>query len=203
MLEYAVLTFGALFAMVDPLGAIPAFLAMTPQNSAAERQRMARTACLVAGFVMAAFAGLGNIIFKVFGITLPALQIAGGLILLLAALDMLRAQRSPLKETVEEKAEGEAKDNVAVTPLGIPMLSGPGAITTAMVLHQKAGTHLRGAVFFACLAVVMALSYAILYVSAAGAKRLSPTFMNIMERLMGILLAALGVQFILVGLKLG
>ncbi|MFA6317396.1 MAG: MarC family protein, partial [Elusimicrobiota bacterium] len=119
------------------------------------------------------------------------------------ALDMLRAQRSPLKETAEEKEEGTAKDDVAVTPLGIPMLSGPGAITTAMVLFHKGGTPLRGLVFFAVLAVVMALSYGILYASAAGAKRLSPTFMNIMERLMGLLLAALGVQFILVGLKLG
>jgi multiple antibiotic resistance protein len=203
MLEYSLLTFGALFAMVDPLGAIPAFLAMTPQNTAAERQRMALTATLVAGGVMAAFAGLGNVIFKVFGITLAALQIAGGLILLLAALDMLRAQRSPLKETAEEKQEGVIKDDIAVTPLGIPMLSGPGAITTAMVLFHKAGTPGRMVVFFACLVVVMVLSYGILYVSAAGARRLSPTFMNIMERLMGILLAALGVQFILVGLKLG
>ncbi|MBI4677853.1 MAG: NAAT family transporter [Elusimicrobia bacterium] len=203
MIEYAVLTFGALFAMVDPIGAIPAFLAMTPHNTAAQRQRMALTATLVAGFVMAAFAALGNLIFKVFGITLPALQIAGGLILLLAALDMLRAKRSPLKETAEEKEEGVVKDDIAVTPLGIPMLSGPGAITTAMVLFHKAGTPGRGAMFFVCLAVIMALSYGILYASAAGARRLSPTFMNIMERLMGILLAALGVQFILTGLKLG
>ena len=203
MLEYSLLTFGALFAMVDPLGAIPAFLAMTPQNTAAERQRMALTATLVAGGVMAAFAGLGNVIFKVFGITLAALQIAGGLILLLAALDMLRAQRSPLKETAEEKQEGVIKDDIAVTPLGIPMLSGPGAITTAMVLFHKGRHPGRMVVFFACLFVVMALSYGILYVSAAGARRLSPIFMNIMERLMGILLAALGVQFILVGLKLG
>ena len=202
MLEYSLLTFGALFAMVDPLGAIPAFLAMTPQNTAAERQRMALTATLVAGGVMAAFAGLGNVIFKVFGITLAALQIAGGLILLLAALDMLRAQRSPLKETAEEKQEGVIKDDIAVTPLGIPMLSGPGAITTAMVLFQKAGTWPHGRVLRVPLrGHGPELRHPVCPPRAR--QRLSPIFMNIMERLMGILLAALGVQFILVGLKLG
>lgn len=203
MLEYAVLTFGALFAMVDPIGAIPAFLSMTPDNTAAERQRMALVATVVSGCVMASFAGMGHLIFKVFGITLAALQIAGGLILLLAALDQLRAKRSPLKETAEETEEGEAKDDIAVTPLAVPMLSGPGAITTSIVLFGKAADVAHRAVFFVCLACVMAASYGILFVSAAGARRLSPTLMNIMGRLMGILLAALGVQFILTGLKLG
>ena len=132
--EYALLTFGSLFAIVDPFAAIPAFLAMTSHDTVEQRRRMARTAAFVSGGVMALFAALGQAIFKLFGITLPAFQIAGGLIMLLSALDMLRAKRSPLKETEEEKAEGMDKPDIAVTPLAIPMLSGPGAITTSIVL---------------------------------------------------------------------
>src|SRR5437899_19948 len=97
--EYTALTFGSLFAIVDPFAAIPAFLAMTARDSVAQRQRMALVACLTCGVVMAVFAALGPAIFKLFGITLPSFQIAGGLILLLSSLDMLRAKRSPLKET--------------------------------------------------------------------------------------------------------
>ncbi len=202
MAEYALLTFGALFAIVDPMAVIPAFLAMTARDTVAERQRMALVACLTCAGVMIAFAALGTFIFKLFGITIPAFQVAGGLILLLSALDMLRAKRSPLKETAEETEEGMTKADIAITPLAIPMLSGPGAITTSIVLFAKAKDPAHKAVFIACIALVAAASYGILYISAAGAKRISPTAMNIMARLMGILLAAVGVQFIMGALKL-
>src|SRR5437867_1655382 len=101
MLEYALLTFGSLFAVVDPFAAIPVFLAMTEKDTALQRRRMARTACVTCGLVMAAFAAFGPAVFRLFGITLPAFQIAGGLVLLLAALDMVRARRSSLKATAE------------------------------------------------------------------------------------------------------
>lgn len=202
MLEYALLTFGSLFAIVDPFAAIPAFLAMTTRDSSEARNRMARTACLTCALVMAAFAALGPSIFRLFGITLPAFQIAGGLILLLAALDMLRAKRSALKETAEETEEGMSKDDIAITPLAIPMLSGPGAITTAIVLSGHAGDWPRRAVFYASIAAVSALSYLILTVAASGARKLSPTILNIIARLMGLLLAAIGVQFILTALRI-
>ena len=202
MLEYALLTFGSLFAIVDPFAAIPAFLAMTPRDSVAARQRMARTACLTCGAMMAAFAALGPALFRILGITLPAFQVAGGLILLLSALDMLRAKRSPLKETAEETEEGTAKDDIAITPLAIPMLSGPGALTTSIVLYGHAQGLGHKAVFFFCIAAVSALSCLILHVSASGARRIGPTVMNISERLMGLFLAAVGVQFIMAALKL-
>ena len=202
MLEYAFLTFGSLFAIVDPFAAVPAFLAMTPRDTPEARRRMARTACLTCGAVMIAFAAAGPAIFRLFGITLPAFEIAGGLILLLAALDMLRAKRSSLNETAEETEEGINKDDIAITPLAIPMLAGPGAITTAIVLSGHAGTWGRRIVFYASIIAVSALSYAILTAAASGARRLTPTVLNIMTRLMGLLLAAIGVQFILTALNL-
>ena len=202
MLEYAVLTFGSLFAIVDPFAAIPAYLAMTARLTGKERRRIARTACVTCALVLALFAALGPAIFRFIGITLPAFQIAGGLILLLSALDMLRARRSALNQTDEETQEGMHKEDVAITPLAIPMLSGPGAITTAIVLAGHADGLGRHAIFYAAIAAVAGLTYLILTVAASGARRLSPTILNIITRLMGLLLAAIGVQFILTALKI-
>lgn len=203
MLEYAFLTFGSLFAIVDPFAVVPTFLAMTARDTAAQRRRMARTACITCAGVMAFFALAGPTIFKLFGITLAAFQVAGGLVLLLSSLDMLRAQKSPLKETPEEAAEGMNKDDIAITPLAVPMLAGPGAITTSIVLANKAHGVPQTAIFYALIALVALISYFVLTIAADGAKRLSPTFLNIVTRLMGLLLAAIGVQLILSALKLG
>jgi multiple antibiotic resistance protein len=203
MFEYAFLTFGSLFAIVDPFAAIPTFLAMTASDAPQQRRRMARTACFTCAGVMAAFAALGPAIFHLFGITLAAFQVAGGLVLLLSALDMLRAQKSPLKETPEEIAEGMSKEDIAITPLAVPLLAGPGAITTSIVLAGRATTFPHKVIFFAVIALVALLSYWTLVLAAESAKRLSSTILNIITRLMGLLLAALGVQFILSALKIG
>lgn len=203
MLEYAFLTFGSLFAIVDPFAAIPAFLAMTADDGLESRRRMARTACTVCWLVMTLFAALGPAIFKLFGITLPAFQIAGGLIMLLTALDMLRAKRSALNQTPEEFEEGAAKDNIAITPLAIPMLAGPGAITTCIVLGSHADRWQKAAIFYGLIAAVALATYLILSGAAAGARKMSPTILNVVTRLMGLMLAAIGVQFILTALKLG
>src|SRR5437879_2439099 len=110
MLQYAFLTFGSLFAIVDPFAAVPTFLAMTQRDAPDARRRMAKTACTVCAGVMVTFSLIGRTLFKLFGITLAAFQVAGGLILLLTALDMLRAKKSSLRETPEEVAEGMSKD---------------------------------------------------------------------------------------------
>lgn len=201
-LRYAVLTFGALFAIVDPLAVIPAFLAMTAQDSVAGRRRMARMACLVCAAVLCLFAVLGPAIFHVLGITLPAFQTAGGLVLLLSSLDMLRAKRSLLNETEEETEEGISKDDIAITPLAVPMLAGPGAISMSIVLAGKATTWLHTAIFYVCILLVALATYLTLHFVASGARRISPTFMKVATRLMGLLLAAVGVQFILTALGL-
>jgi len=205
MIEYALLTFGSLFAIVDPVAALPAYLALTSRETPYQRKRTALIACSTCCMVMTAFAALGPSIFRLFGITIPAFEIAGGLILLLSSLDMLRAKRSSMNETLEEVQAGSAKDEVAVTPLAIPMLSGPGAITTSIVLSGRASNWPHRIIFYACIVAVSALCYAILAAAATGARRLSPIAMNIMTRLMGILLAAIGVQFILsaLGLRAG
>ena len=198
--EYAVLAFSSLFVIVDPIATVPAFLAMTTKDTA-QRLRMARVACLVAIGILAGFAMVGRWLFSVLGITLPAVQVAGALVLLLVSLDMLRAQRSPVQETAAETAEAAMKEDIAITPLAVPMLAGPAAISTVILLDAQAASWAYRAVLLSCVALVGLASYAILALGASGAKWMTPLAEKIITRLMGLLLAALAIQFLFNGLK--
>jgi multiple antibiotic resistance protein len=200
--EYIFLAASSLFVIVDPLAAVPAFLAMTPTDTPEQRVRMARLACGVAAGVLLAFALAGRWIFKFLGITMPAFQLAASIVLLLVALDMLRAQRSRVQETSEETAAGVEKTDIAVTPLAIPMLAGPGAISTAIVLHNQATTVGQRAALYLCILGVCLVSYLILRLAARSARWLSPIAMSITARIMGLLLAAVAIQFMLKAFRL-
>jgi multiple antibiotic resistance protein len=201
LLHFALLAFGSMFVIIDPLASVPAFLAMTPRDTPEQRIRMARLASLVMAAVLLLFAVAGKIIFKFFGITMPAFQIAASIVLLVVALDMLRAQRSRVQETSEETHAGAEKADIAITPLAIPMLAGPGAISTAIVLQAQAVGVAQHAALYGCIVAVSAASYVILHVSAHGAQWLNPLVMKIITRIMGLLLAAVAVQFMINGLK--
>jgi multiple antibiotic resistance protein len=195
--EYILLALSSLFVIVDPLAAVPAFLAMTPTDTPEQRIKMARLACWVAAGVLLVFAVAGKWIFKFLGITMPAFQLAASIVLLLVALDMLRAQRSRVKETSEETAAGAEKTDIAVTPLAIPMLAGPGAISTAILLHNQAANVYQRIGLYLCIGIVSFASYLILRLSARGAKWLGPIATSITTRVMGLLLAAVAIQFTL------
>jgi len=195
--EYIFLAASSLFVIVDPLATVPAFLAMTPTDSREQRIKMAGLACCVAAGVLLGFAIAGQWIFKFLGITMPAFQLAASIVLLLVALDMLRAQRSRVQETSEETAAGIGKSDIAVTPLAIPMLAGPGAISTAILLHNQASHVSERIALYLCILVVCFASYLILRISASGARWLNPIAMSITTRVMGLLLAAVAIQFML------
>ncbi len=201
ILEYALMTAGSLLSIINPLAAVPAFLAMTPNDTVKERLRMARTACLTCAFVLIAFSSVGTHLFKLFGITLPSFQMAGGLILLLIALDNLRAKRSAVHETEEERAEGTSKQDVSITPLAIPMLSGPGAITTAILLESKASGLPHYLILYTMFIAVSAVCYLVFHIAVKRADRISPIAMNIVTRIMGLILAATAMEFILSAAK--
>jgi multiple antibiotic resistance protein len=186
---------------VDPFAVIPAFIAMTPNDSPAERSRMAKIACLVVAGVLLGFGFAGKWVFQLLGITMPAFQIAASIVLLLVALDMLRAQRSRVQETSEETAAGAEKTDIAVTPLAIPMLSGPGAISTVILLESEATTVWHSLALCGCILLVSLASYGVLHMAAHGAKRLNPIALRIGTRVMGLLLAAIAVQFMVNALK--
>jgi multiple antibiotic resistance protein len=195
--EYILLAASSLFVIIDPLAAVPAFLAMTPTDTPQQRIRMARLACFVTAGVLLVFAVAGKWIFKFLGITMPAFQLAASIVLLLVALDMLRAQRSRVHETSEETAAGAEKTDIAVAPLAIPMLAGPGAISTAILLHNQAANLGQRVALYGCILVVCLACYLIFRLSAHGAQWLSPIALSITTRIMGLLLSAVAIQFML------
>ncbi len=202
LLEYSLLAASSLFVIVDPFAVIPAFIAMTPNDTPVERARMAKIACLVVAGVLLVFGFAGKWIFQFLGITMPAFQIAASIVLLLVSLDMLRAQRSRVQETREETAAGAEKTDIAVTPLAIPMLSGPGAISTVILLQSEAKTIWYSLALCGCILLVSLASYGVLRMAAHGAKILNPIALRIGTRVMGLLLAAIAVQFMLNALKM-
>jgi len=193
--EYGLLAFSSLFAIVDPIATIPAYLAMTPDDSTTDRIRMARLACVVATGVLLAFTLAGRQIFQLLGVTLPAFELAGSLLLLRIAFDMLYAKRPGSQETAEEVAAGAAKDDIAISPLGVPMLAGPGAISTVLILATRAETWLNYGILMGCIVAVGAVSYIVLHIGARGATFLNPLLLKLITRLMGLVIAAIAVQF--------
>jgi multiple antibiotic resistance protein len=199
--EYILLAGGSLFVIVDPLATAPAFLAMTPNDTPAERLRTAKVACCTMAAVLLVFSVAGSMIFKIFGLTMPAFQIAASIVLLLIALDMLRVQRSRVQETHEEKQAGTEKDEIAVTPLAIPMLAGPGAISTTILLQNEAQSVAQHLALYGSIVAVAVASYLVFRLAVRGARWLNPIAMSIAIRIMGLLLAAIAVQFMLNALK--
>src|SRR5204863_4370628 len=185
--EYTMLAFSSLFVVVDPIAVVPAFIAMTPNDPPAAQLRMARLACAVAVGVLMLFALAGKGIFKVLGITLPAFQIAGSVLLLRIALDMLYGKCSAAQETTEEVDAGTAKEDIAITPLGVPMLASAGAISTALILMSQAHGWEQRLALFACIAAVGLSSYFIFRIAVRGARRFSPLALKLVPRLMGLL----------------
>lgn len=196
--EFALVTFTSVLFIVDPIAVIPSYLVVTRGESAAERARTARRACIAAALILVAFAIGGTLIFQLFGITLPAFRIAGGLILWLVAMDMLHAERRT-QESGPEILEGETKEDTALTPLAMPMLAGPGAISTVMVLAAQARSVPQKMVVHASIVLTAFLSWLVLRIGERLVKRLGQTGIRVMTRIMGLLLAAIAVQFVIAG----
>ena len=200
VLEFALLAVTSIFFLVDPFTVIPLFLAITADSPPQERRFMAWRAAWTCAIVLATFAFAGSVIFKMFGITLPAFKIAGGIILLQIGLDMLQARQSSTKSTPEETEEGAAKRDASIIPLGMPMLAGPGAISTVMVLIGESHSIWQHAVIYSTIAATAFASFLILSGAGRVQRYLGETGIRILMRLMGLLLVALAVQFVANGL---
>ncbi len=201
ILQFTLVALSSIFFIVDPLAAIPSFLVMTLEDDDEKRRRMARQAAWTCFLVLSLFSLAGSLIFKIFSITLPAFKIAGGLVLFLVAADMLQARRSGTQEVTEERVEGTEKEEVGVTPLGIPMLAGPGAISTAMVLMGQSRNWWHTLSVFAAIGTTSVASYFVLAGANRVRKYLGETGIRILMRLMGLVLTAIAVQFALNGLS--
>lgn len=197
--QFTLVAISSVFFLVDPFAVIPTFLVMTARHDSQTRRHMAARACWTCFIVLTAFAFAGTAIFKIFGITLPAFEIAGGLILLLIGLDMMQAER-PTQEGMPETAEGSVKDDVSITPLGIPMLAGPGAISTVMVLNGTARNWSTTIPVFAAIALTCFVSYWILRAAERVSEKMGQTGIRVLMRIMGLMLMAIAIQFMINGL---
>ncbi|HEV8511075.1 MAG TPA: MarC family protein [Gemmatimonadales bacterium] len=196
------LIFTSILFIVDPFAVIPTFLAMTVRDSPQQRRVLARRGAWTCAITLIAFALGGSMIFKIFGITIGAFKIAGGVLIGLNALDMVQARRSQQRETPVETAEGIEKDDIGIMPLGVPMLAGPGAISTVMVLALDAKSPAATVAIYVSILLTALITYLVLAAASLVERRLGQTGMRILTRLMGLVLCAIAVQFIIDGIKL-
>jgi len=196
----------AIFAIVNPVGNISFFVTLTQGYTPKERNAVIRKTTLVAGGILAIFALIGNQIFHFFSITIPAFRIAGGMLLLTIAFSMLQGSHPKSKVTDRDKEEALQREAIGIVPLGIPMFAGPGSITTVMIYISDATTGtvtnwtIIFAVFFGIL-VTMIISYILLYYGEALFNRIGRMGALAFSRIMGLILAAMAVQFVIEGVK--
>jgi multiple antibiotic resistance protein len=199
---FLVAVVASVFAIVDPIGTLPFFVGLTEGFSAADRQLILRRAVIVLGSVLGLFALAGRFLFALFGFTLEAFEIAGGILLFLVAYDMLRGEVTRTKLTPGDQAEAaERRDEIAVVPLGIPLLAGPGAISTVMIYEGTAGSDpLAIVATFVAVAITTIATYFILLYGQRIVRALGRIGVMAVTRVLGLLLAAVAIQFILDGI---
>lgn len=189
----------AVFFVVDPIGVVPIFLAVSSHDSPEKMRSTAARACLVGGALLMFFALFGGFIFKIMGVNLSAFRVAGGILLLMTALDMLRARTSETRNTPGETEEAAHKDDVAIVPLAVPLLAGPGAIATVMVLMSKGRAVVTAVPVLVSILLTFIASYFLLRGAIYVQRALKASGVAIMQRVMGLILAAIAVQFMAEG----
>ena len=193
--------FTALFVILDPFAAIPIFLSLTQGYSQAERMRASRTAAATVAIVLITAALLGESLLHLLGASLPSFRVGGGMVLLLMAFAMLRAQPDLLRTTHSETAAAESKQSIAVVPIAIPLLAGPGAISTVIIQIHRPGAPYHHALVIAIILVVALLLWSVLRLASPIGTALGPIGLSILNRLFGLILTAIAVEIMANGLR--
>lgn len=198
-LSFGLLVFTSFFTLINPLGTMPIFMTMTADLDEKHRANTAKKASLVAFFTIVAFAFSGQLLFSFFGISVNSFRVVGGIIFFLMGMDMLQARLARIK--VQEEQVKSYVNDISVTPLAIPMICGPGAMTNAIVMMEDADSTSKIIVLIAAIAIVMILTYVILLSSGKIIKLLGETGNTVMMRLMGLIVMVIAVEFFFSGLK--
>jgi multiple antibiotic resistance protein len=196
-LEFALLSAGSLFAILNPFATAPTFLALTEEETPIQQISMAARACLLSFLLLGLFSVLGQSILTSFRVTVPAFQIAGGLVVLRVAFQLLGGERSRL--TPAEHDEAQTKEDITVTPLAMPILCGPATLSTGIVLGAQAANLGEQLTLVVVIAGLYTLTFCFLYAAVRSSRWIGPLVLRVTGRLMGMLLAAVAVQFILSG----
>ncbi len=204
LLTFTIGTFIAIFAIVNPLGATTFFVALTKGYTKKLRRRVVDKAVLSATLTLVVFAIFGTYIFAFFGTSIPAFRIAGGILLFSVAFSMIQGERPKSQLTAQDQKDALEKEAVGIVPLGIPMLAGPGAITTVMVLMAGASSPvdpLKVAIIIVSILVTMAITFGMLTYADRIFKRVGRMGASAFSRIMGLILAAIAVQFVILGIQ--
>ena len=197
----AILIFTSFFTLINPLGTMPIFMSMTASLSKQRRKQTAKKATLVAFFTILAFAFSGQILFNFFGISVNSFRIVGGVIFFTMGWDMLQARLGNIKHTDDEDKIDAYVEDISITPLAIPMICGPGAITNAIILMEDAPEISQKIVLISVIAIVLLLTYLILVGASKITDKLGETGNKVMMRLMGLIVMVIAVEFFFSGLK--
>ena len=200
-LQYLLFCLSTLFTVVNPLGITPIFAAMTEKFSNEDQIRIARKGIFTGSVVLIIFTLLGSFIFQFYGITVEAFQIMGGIIFFRSGLRMLDAQVGRSRTTQSERDEFKDSDELAISPIGVPLITGPGAITGVVILSGKGPTDYSIVSLLVSVFITMGLFYWILRAGNLLAKKIGITGMRVIERMMGLILMVIAVQFIINGLE--
>jgi multiple antibiotic resistance protein len=203
LIETALYAFVTFFVVLDPLGMGPIFIALTRGETAAFRRRMAIRGTVIAGIILLVFAFAGDLLLRSLGVSIAAFRIAGGVLLFLISFDMLFAHATPIRRTTtREDEEAEAKRDISVFPLAIPLIAGPGGLTSVVLLMGRTGGDtMLEAVVLAIMALVLIIMLAVLLAADQFTKWLGETGTNVISRVLGIILSALAVQFVIDGVN--
>ena len=200
-LQYLLFCLSTLFTVVNPLGITPIFAAMTEKFSNDDQKRIAQKGILTGSIVLIVFTLLGSFIFRFYGITVEAFQIMGGVIFFRSGLRMLDAQVGRSRTTQSERDEFKDGDELAISPIGVPLITGPGAITGVVILSGKGTSEYSILVLLLSVIITMSLFYLILRAGNYLAKRIGIAGMRVIERMMGLILMVIAVQFIINGIE--
>jgi multiple antibiotic resistance protein len=193
--------FIALFVILDPFAAVPIFLALTKANTASERRRIANITSVTVLTALVTAALTGETLLHTMGTSLASFRVGGGIVLLIMALTMLRAQPDSMRTTPAEEAEAEDSNAIAVVPLAIPLLAGPGSISTVIIGMQRSTMEYHGLLVVAVIALVCLCLWLVLRAAVTIGRVLGQTGLNIINRLFGLILAAIAVEIMANGLK--
>lgn len=193
--------FAGLVAILNPIGVIPIFINLTQNQTAEERNRTAFNAAVTVGAVLVVALLAGEFILRFFGISVASFQVGGGILILLNSLSMLQAKVGPTRQTEEEAQETQEKEQVAVVPLGVPLTAGPGAISTVILYGHKPALFGRYVILVFGIVIVSGICWAAFRLAPLISRALSRTGINIVTRLMGLIMVAIGVEFIANGLR--
>jgi len=201
-LSFILLSFSSLFALLNPIGIAPIILSITENYSLKDYKKLIRRSTVFACIILLIFAIMGKIIFSFYGITLHAFKIAGGILFLRIGLNMLEAKVSRTKSTPKESEEAETHNDIALSPIGIPLIAGPGAITSVMILSAQTVSFNQKIIFYLSIVLTLLITFIILTLAKKLTKILGTVGLRIIERIMGMILMVVAIQFIIDGMNI-